>query len=198
MEAFCEYNPSDNPYWCNVIQGYCQFQVAQMVNEHCPIYYAAPAGGGGNVPYDLEVSYIQSTGLQWIDTGIPISGGGKRFVATFAFVGENAYGSGEIAGSENFIYDVRANGSDGYIFEQCTVNRITPAEGLGLDTTGDVFVEVESQTFSGNKSSKVDGTTVGTSQDESTVKIDGENYKIFIQSGYGDDSLMGSAKLKSF
>ena len=42
MEAFCRQNPSDNPYWCNIIWGYCQFQVDDFINEKCPIYQGFP------------------------------------------------------------------------------------------------------------------------------------------------------------
>lgn len=42
MEAYCKYNPSDNPYWCNVIWGYCQFQIPSYINEHCPIFNEFP------------------------------------------------------------------------------------------------------------------------------------------------------------
>jgi hypothetical protein len=42
MEAYCQHNPSGNPYWCNAIWGYCQFQISSMVNEYCPIYNAYP------------------------------------------------------------------------------------------------------------------------------------------------------------
>jgi hypothetical protein len=38
MEAYCRYNPSGNPFWCNIIQGYCQFQTEETINEHCPIF----------------------------------------------------------------------------------------------------------------------------------------------------------------
>lgn len=42
MIAFCEHNPIDNPYWCNAIYGYCQFQISSMINSFCPIYNAYP------------------------------------------------------------------------------------------------------------------------------------------------------------
>lgn len=40
METLCKYNPPDNPYWCKIIHGYCQFHKPQYVNEHCPFWYS--------------------------------------------------------------------------------------------------------------------------------------------------------------
>jgi len=59
MEAYCKYNPSDNPYWCNVIWGYCQFQTPGTVNEHCPIYQGYP-NWIIHVDVDVDDKFIQS------------------------------------------------------------------------------------------------------------------------------------------
>ena len=40
--AYCKYNPKTNPFWCNVIWGYCQFQINSFINEHCPIFQGYP------------------------------------------------------------------------------------------------------------------------------------------------------------
>jgi hypothetical protein len=37
MEAFCKYAQSDNPRTCELIWGYCQFQVKEYANDQCPI-----------------------------------------------------------------------------------------------------------------------------------------------------------------
>lgn len=37
-------------------------------------------GGGGTLPYDAEIEYLESTGTQWIDTGIVV-GGGNNIIA---------------------------------------------------------------------------------------------------------------------
>lgn len=42
MIAYCKHNPKNNPYWCNVIWGYCQFQTETTINSFCPIGDAYP------------------------------------------------------------------------------------------------------------------------------------------------------------
>lgn len=59
METYCKYNPSGNPYWCNVIWGYCQFQIPSFVNEHCPIYQGYP-NWPIHVDGDVDDEFIQS------------------------------------------------------------------------------------------------------------------------------------------
>ena len=64
MSALCKYNPSDNPYWCNVIWGYCQFQKEEYVNEKCPIYCGYPNWGiviSGEITLEIIQKYSFAT-----------------------------------------------------------------------------------------------------------------------------------------
>lgn len=40
----CRHNPPGNPYFCEIIRSYCQFQTESLVNDHCPICHEYPNG----------------------------------------------------------------------------------------------------------------------------------------------------------
>ena len=64
MSVLCKYNPSDNPFWCNVIWGYCQFQHENYNNEHCPIYQGYPKWGvviSGEITPEIIQKYSYAT-----------------------------------------------------------------------------------------------------------------------------------------
>ena len=64
MSVLCKYNPSDNPFWCNVIWGYCQFQHENYNNEHCPIYQGYPKWGvviTGEITPEIIQKYSYAT-----------------------------------------------------------------------------------------------------------------------------------------
>ena len=65
MEAFCKYNPEDNPYWCKIIWGYCQFQADSHINEHCPIYQGFP-NWPIHVDGDVDDEFLQTHGYATI------------------------------------------------------------------------------------------------------------------------------------
>ena len=51
-------------------------------------------GGGSSLPYDAEIEYLESTGTQWIDTGIACrsyDGISAKFQANGQQMGSNAY-----------------------------------------------------------------------------------------------------------
>ena len=122
----------------------------------------------GRVPYAYKVEYIETDGVaSYIDTGVKVSGGGKRFVARVAYIGATSS-----SGGDNVLYYVIS----GWNTEWCTSTYLTPASGLSLDTSGDVFYEIESTTFAGNKSAKVDGVVVGTSTTANVVPQQNYNY----------------------
>ena len=60
--TYCKQNPSDNPYWCNIIWGYCQFQTPDTVNERCPIYHAYKDFPPPQPPYtkDVDDRFLQT------------------------------------------------------------------------------------------------------------------------------------------
>ena len=88
------------------------------------------------LPYDAEVEYLESTGTQYIDTGLPISQG-YRFVSNVAFVG-----SVSTNGSKNIMWYAQ----NGFTIFQCSTTIISPASSSQIptiDTSGNVFYDID-------------------------------------------------------
>jgi len=108
----CPYNPQNNPNWCNLIYGFCQFQKSDWKNA-CPIRNCYPTPAPGDqpepgpkpepLPYDHEVEYIQ------LDCATAAMNAGVSFGCENEFLGLNitnahvrieavcsAYGSGKV------------------------------------------------------------------------------------------------------
>lgn len=139
------------------------------------------------LPYDAEVEYLESTGTQWLNTGIPISGGGKIFNATASFVGSSNRVYGAIQGFNN---------------EWWTDTGLTPKSALSFDTTGNVFYTVESCTVPGRKYAIVDGVEVATGITTTSVTLSGLKYVLFAQVNASSTptsvQLFGKCKVKHF
>lgn len=125
------------------------------------------------LPYDAEVEYLESTGTQYIDTGLPISQG-YRFVSNVAFVGKATTS----ASRGNFLWYVQS----GFNTFQCSENLITPllsSQMPTIDTSGNVFYEIEQRAFAGDKSAAVDGVVYATLTSSTIVSVQNWNYLLF-------------------
>ena len=125
------------------------------------------------LPYDAEVEYLESTGTQYIDTGLPISQG-YRFVSNVAFVGKAASN----ANSGNFVWYAQS----GFNVFQAAENNITPipsAQRPTIDTSGNVYYEIDQRMFAGDKSAAVDGVVYATSTSSIMVTVPNWNYLLF-------------------
>lgn len=145
------------------------------------------------LPYDAEVEYLESTGTQYIDTGLPVSQG-YRFVSEIAFVGRTISGGNAI----NSFWYAQA----GFNVFQCSPSIMTPAttsNGLPtIDTSGNVFYSVDQRLFAGDKSTTLDGVLIATSTTTMIVKITGKNYLIFASFNASDIIRYGFVRCKHF
>lgn len=53
---------------------------ATTIDGYAALVDQIQQGGGGTLPYDAEIEYLESTGTQWIDTGVTV-GGGNNVIA---------------------------------------------------------------------------------------------------------------------
>jgi len=124
------------------------------------------------LPYDAEVRWLESTGTQYIDTGLPISQG-YRFVTNVAFVGSES-----TIGSQNIVWYAQ----NGFNVFQCSTTVNTPAVSSQIptiDTSGNVFYEFDQRIFAGDKSVAIDGVVYATATSSTLVSIPNWNYLLF-------------------
>lgn len=105
-------------------------------------------GGGSSLPYDAEVLYLESTGYQWIDTGV-IPSRDLSFHCVFSNSGNGAPGYGNVFGAR---YSSNNNEYQLSQFTNGTVSIGTRNTNLGIRTN-----EKNDVSFNGSNTVSVNG-----------------------------------------
>ena len=150
---------------------------------------------GKRLPYDAEVEYLESTGTQWIDTGLPGVDGytfKADFMYTSLYSGYN-YLAGSGVSSSSRVYFTRrgkGDGSDSYFRLTYNISSNAPQQSVNINE----WVSVTSIAEKGHQEVIVNGLTVYTSSLSSPVETL-QNIFLFCAS-YGESATTGQCAAK--
>lgn len=140
------------------------------------------------LPYDAEVEYLESTGTQYVDTGVLANG---EFEFDYRFYLSSVSGNVVAAGarsSSQFLTILQVVGSSGNSFVLGYLSSTIPASGTAvlLRTRRDYDVHISFA--NGSQSVSLDGVTVYSASLSGTEKLDLPIY-LYKRSHYSTDSV---------
>ena len=150
---------------------------------------------GNRLPYDAEVEFLESTGTQWINTGVP-GVDGYTFKADFMYTSLYSsynYIAGSNGGSTNRIYFTRLDRTSGLF--RMTYNNSAGGSYYGV-AVGERY-KLETVARRGFQSVKVDGVEVYGNNIATTVNT-GINFFIFAASSVGGSGTTGECAAKLY
>jgi len=110
---------------------------------------------GAPLPYDAEVEYLESTGTQWIDTGLHLNAS-SSFAARLAVTASGTQFVFGAYANRNGQFAVAAASSGKWIFD-CGMNRVSSTSPVSIGTITDIEAK--------NKDLFINGVLQGTSTD---------------------------------
>ena len=93
------------------------------LDDYAALVDSIQTGGGGSIlPYDAEIEYLQSTGTQWIDTGVTVGGTNNIIVElkvaqTVDTTAVSFYFTQHLSGSNHFAVYVNASNKYACIYK---------------------------------------------------------------------------------